>query len=99
MFVKTGQKRMNERMQHERTVTLRIKREFLELIAAGKKTKEYRELNPFYQNLFLTPFNKLKLHFQTSRQITVEVKNLSIVSKNDDDFFCLHLGEVLEQAQ
>lgn len=76
----------------KRQVTLRIKSKFLEQIASGKKKIEYRDLTEYYQRLFLVPFDSLKLHFQTSRRIEVQVKRVTIDQVRQ--CYALHLGKI-----
>lgn len=77
-------------MQH-RSVTLRIKKKYFDLIACGQKKVEYRECKEFYQRLFEQgqPVRRLKLHYQSPRQLTVSVKKI----KQSRSHYEIHLGD------
>jgi len=95
IVAKSGHRHTHTRHCDARTVTLRIKKQYMDAIESGSKRIEYRELTEYYQRLFLEPFNRLKLHYQTSRKLLVEVKSVSIVERGGVDLFALHLGRVL----
>lgn len=97
LHVRTGESRVKDRQRGDRTVTLRIKKEYFDAILVGQKKIERRILNKYYQSLFLAPFNKLKLHYQDSeRQLTVEVIGLKIEEIEETSVFCLSLGQILD---
>lgn len=55
-------------------VTLRIKRKHFDAILDGTKHVEYRDVKPFYTSLLeRRQVSALKLHYQSSRQVIVEV--------------------------
>lgn len=83
-----------ERARDPRTLSLRIKRVHLESIASGEKTTEYREFSPYYHRLFLSSFNRLQLHYQTSRRVEVEVKNVRIEEREGVPMYALDLGRI-----
>ena len=81
------------------TLTTTIKREFLEAIADGSKTIEYREIKPYWENKlapFETPFllrliNGMK---KDAPELTVEVTKVKRDTRHG--VFELHLGKVVE---
>jgi hypothetical protein len=74
----------------QRSVTLRIKRKYFDLIASGEKKIEYRETKQFYVRLFSgrERIVRLKLHYQSPRQLTVSVKKIV----QNRSLFEIHLG-------
>ena len=82
---------------HKDTVTLRIKKKYFDLILSGEKKVEYREAKDFYFELFFRPRKMpkfLKLHYQSERQLKVELKQLSLIRGTDgNDYIALDLGE------
>lgn len=70
MFVNEGTAKM--------TMTLRIKKVYFDQILSGEKTIEYRDVKPFYVRIFSNhEIKQLKLHYQSSRQMTVEVVKIT----------------------
>ena len=86
-------------LDKDRQVCLRIKRIYLDAIVDGSKTSEFRADNEYYNRLFLTPFNRLKLHYQSSRQIIVEVTNIKKIEFDGETMFELELGKILESVK
>lgn len=75
-----------------RTLTLRIKKKFFDLIKSGEKEIEYREIKPYYErHVRRGRVDRLKLHYQGTETLIVEVKMVT----ERDGFFEFHLGEVI----
>lgn len=77
--------------------TMRIKKIYFDQILSGDKKIEYREAKDFYFKLFFryssTP-KYLRLHYQTERQMLVELNGLSLFVGDDERYyFALYLGE------
>jgi hypothetical protein len=62
-----------------KTVTLRIKKKYFNLIADGHKTTEYRNLTKFYYNMLRKNPTKLKLHYQGDEILTVPIKSINVI--------------------
>lgn len=77
----------------EKTLSLRIKDEWLKKIATGEKTEEWRSFNQFYYKKFVDKndkfkdFNKLYLYCGNveggGNQLLIELKKISIVQFMD----------------
>lgn len=71
-------------MDSQNTLTLRIKKQYLEAIRIGKKTIEYRNDSPFYARVFLNKnrWKFLYLHYQNPNdRIVVQIKGIRRIKK------------------
>jgi len=67
-----------------KTLTLRIKKVFLQKIRQGEKTIEYRNNSPFYRAVFKNrkQWTHLRLHYQnTSDVLIVPIKSIRLIKK------------------
>lgn len=89
-----------------KNVTLRIKKRYLDAIAAGEKTTEYRNCIPYYADLFSKGVGTVTLHYQTSRRLVIEVERVERIPKppelaaskfvTTDEVFAIRLGRIID---
>lgn len=95
-----------------RTITLRIKRIWYDLIKSGEKKIEYRECKPFYDALFNEKADILKLHYQGKFHLLVEIKKIRKIKTPkkivkmitdlgmdaDMYIYAIYLGKIIKQG-
>lgn len=87
------------------TLTLRIKRVWLEEIVFGKKRKEYRDNSKFYQSrlvskdLYFLKYEKVYFYCPmgtTGKNLTAEIVFKETTYDEKDNIFVIHLGKILK---
>lgn len=63
---------------------LRIKKIYLEKIASGEKTSEYRSNTSFYQKrLFAKSFDQVEFHYQSNDRVICKIESISLIKRPD----------------
>lgn len=77
-----------------KTLYLRVKRKWYDEIASGKKTKEYREITPYYTNRLVgQKYDQVKFMCDND-SMTLKVEKITIASK--EKLYVIHLGKRID---